>query len=414
MMLELDNLKPDREQIAHQQEQLALYRRRLAYQIQQQAQLGVIAPFSLVEDISKARDEIQRLKEQLRAWGVSIDDWPDDRSAQPSVAPMHASEQAGAGLAAMADLLGAPDVRMAVEGFRESFELVCLQIDRLSHHKDLHDLLHNLEFNCYNPIIRGARDFPSNALFLESLADYAAELQEIVNNLWEVIERGSLSASEQAWIYQIGQTSDLLRDAIEQTSKELLDRATFRIGRVLYIHPSRINERLKEAARDLPLTSLIKAMRAVQQHSMSTTPTSEKLDQLSRGIAALEQLNQGLILLIEEHDRWQEIDLELHRVDESLESHARELEWLWPDLSAGLTLLCQGRGDRWTEDLRQACNRLELALNEQKPTAIAVAFRSVRRQVGLCFFQADKRLKELCRTLRRVDGPLNSVISIVA
>jgi hypothetical protein len=89
---------PDREQIAHQQDQLVLYRRRLAYQVQQQAQLGVIAPFSLVEDISRARDEIRRSKELLRAWGETVDDRLDDEPSQQSVRPTPVFEQASVGL----------------------------------------------------------------------------------------------------------------------------------------------------------------------------------------------------------------------------------------------------------------------------------------------------------------------------
>src|SRR5690242_7070697 len=123
-MLESERRLPDQEQIAHQQEQLALYRRRLVYTIQQQAQLGVIAPFSLVEDIRTARDEIRRLKVLLRASGEVVDDQPDDEPSQLSVRPTPVFEQASVGLTIMADLLGAPDVRVAVEGFRESFELV--------------------------------------------------------------------------------------------------------------------------------------------------------------------------------------------------------------------------------------------------------------------------------------------------
>ena len=115
------------------------------------------------------------------------------------------------------------------------------------------------------PIMRGARDFPNNTLFLESLEDYAAELQQIINSLWEVAERAVFSTNEQAWIRQFSPTTELLRGAIEQSSKALLDRVTFQIGRVLYVHPTRINERLKETARELPLPKLIEAMVFVQQ-----------------------------------------------------------------------------------------------------------------------------------------------------
>jgi hypothetical protein len=413
-MSEPANATPDQEQLVSQQAQLALYRRRLAYNIQQQAQLGVIAPFALLEDIRTARIEIRRYKEFLRAAGMVVDDLPDDEQTQPSAMLAYAPAQAGAGLTAMADLLGAPDAQAAVAGFRNSFEIVCRQIDRLSHYKDLHDLLHDLQFNCYNPIVRGAKDFPNNLLFLESLADYAAELQQILNSLWEVLERAAFPTNEQAWIQQLDQASGLLREAIERADKQLLDRATFQIDRVLYLHPTKINERLKEAARDLQLASLIKAMDAVQRSSATAGPAPEKLEQLGRGITAIEQLDQGLARLIEEHDTWQEIDLELHRVDEDLDRQTQALEWLWPDLKVRLEPLCTGRVDRWTQDLRQTIERIERALAAQDAAAITAVFRALRRQVALCFFQADKMLKELCRTLRQVDGPLNSVMSIIA
>jgi hypothetical protein len=118
--------------------------------------------------------------------------------------------------------------------------------------------------------------------------------------------------------------------------------------------------------------------------------------------------------MIDEHDIWQEIELELHRVEEGLEQHLQELEWLWPDLKARLAPLYDGRSDRWTRELRQAGEKLERALATQSPITLAAAFRPFRRQAGLCFFQADKKLKELCRSLRRVDGPLNSVLRVIA
>jgi hypothetical protein len=239
---------PSQEEIDKQLKLLATYRRRLAHNVEQQAKLGIPVPFSLVEDIRETRAEIRRIKATLRGWEIAIEDLPDDMEA-PADSPTSASEQAGAGLTAMAELLVEPGVRAVMEGFRGSFEIVCQQIDRLSNYKDLHDLLHDLQFNCYNPIVRGARDFPNNALFLEGLVDYEAELQKIVNSLWEVVERATFLANEQAWIRQLGLAGELLGAAIDERSRTQLDRATFQIGRVLYVHPSRINERLKEAAR---------------------------------------------------------------------------------------------------------------------------------------------------------------------
>jgi biotin operon repressor len=242
---------PSPDDIADQQEILAAHRATLAEFLKQQALLGVAyAPPGIANGIRLSRDAIKQIKATLREWGVEVENHPDDE-ALPQAISASASEQASLGLRAMADLISAPDVRARVEAFQDSFGIACRQIDRLSNYKDLHDLLHDLQFNCYNPIMRGAKDFPDNALFLESLEDYTAELQQIINGLWEVAERAVFSTNEQAWIRQFSPTTQLLRSAIEQSSKVLLERATFQIGRVLFVHPTRINERLKETAREL-------------------------------------------------------------------------------------------------------------------------------------------------------------------
>ena len=405
---------PNPDDIADQLELLAAHRSTLAEFLKQQALLGMAyAPPGIANGIRFARNAIKQIKATLRDWGAEVEDLPDDDSLPPTTSAS-ASEQASRGLTAMADLISAPDVRASVEVFQDSFGIACRQIDRLSSYKDLHDLLHDLQFNCYNPIMRGARDFPDNTLFLESLEDYAAELQQIIHSLWEVAERSVFSTNEQAWIRQFSPTTELLRGAIEQSSKALLDRVTFQIGRVLYVHPTRINERLKETARELPLPKLIEAMVFVQQYPARSDLDTEKLRQVGQGVAALELLSRNLAQLIDEHDVWQEIELELQRIEEHVEQHLQELEWLWPDLKARFTPLCDGRNDRWTQELWQAGEKLERVLVTPTPTTVAAAFRPFRRQAGLCFFQADKKLKDLCRSLRRVDGPLNSVLRVLA
>jgi hypothetical protein len=403
---------PTQAEIDHQRNLLDTYRRSLAYHIEQLAQLGVIAPFSLVENIRTARTEIRRIKEILSNWNVPVEDKPDDDESIATPQPP-TSEQMSAGLVAMVDLLREPSVRGAVEGFRESFEILWRQIDRLATYKDLHDLLHDLQFNCYAPILRGAHDFPNNELFLESLSEYESELRQVVNSLWEIVGHATLSASEQFWIQQIDEAAKLLQSALEQSNKELLDRTTFQLGRALYIYPARINERLKETARDLPLHSLIKAMATVREQPPQADQASGKITQLIQGIDALSQIEQTLAQLIDEHDTWQEIDLELNRVEENLEQHLQELSWLWPDLKTRVAGLCEGRSDRWTQDLRQAEEKLNRTLTAYDRTTTVVAFRGYRRQISLCFFQADKKLKQLCRTLRQIDGPLNTVTSVM-
>lgn len=404
---------PDQRDISEQQSLLATHRRTLAHYLGQQAALGAAyAPPGVTHGIYEARDAIRRIKATLREWDAPAEDLPDDEA--PALgASATAGEQVGAGITAMLDLMSAPDVRAGLATFQEAFAEVCRRIDLLGSYKDLHDLLHELQFNCYGPITRGARRFPDDEFFRESLNDYEFELEKIRTNLWETIERADLPASERAWIRQIDQAAEWLRAAIAELGREQLDRALAQIGRVLYIHPTRINERLKEAARDLPLATLLQAMDAVERRSAARGLDPGKLRQVEQGGATLRQIGEDLDRLIAEHDTWQEVELELCQIEDHLEQNIKQLQWFWPDLKAKAEPLCGDASNRWMQEFLRASAQLDRALAGQDTNAIIAQFRSARSRAGLCFFQADKRLKELCAALRHIDGPLVAVMRMI-
>jgi hypothetical protein len=103
---------PSQEDVANQQELLAVYRRTLAQLLRQQAQIGELyAPPAINYGIDEARANIRRIKATLREWGVPVEDHPDDEPparAGASVPPTLAAPRArrtrrpimiGAGLA---------------------------------------------------------------------------------------------------------------------------------------------------------------------------------------------------------------------------------------------------------------------------------------------------------------------------
>ena len=78
---------PTEEDIAHQQELLAAHRRTLAQYLKQQALISeLFTPPAISHGIDEARANIQRVKSTLSAWGIPIEDLPDDQTP-PVVAP---------------------------------------------------------------------------------------------------------------------------------------------------------------------------------------------------------------------------------------------------------------------------------------------------------------------------------------
>jgi len=69
------------EEITEQQELLATHRRTLAHYLRQHAQLGSShVPPGIVHGIYEASREIQRIKSVLQAWGIPVEDHPDDEA----------------------------------------------------------------------------------------------------------------------------------------------------------------------------------------------------------------------------------------------------------------------------------------------------------------------------------------------
>lgn len=384
----------------------------LALLVQQQARFDAYyVPTHILLDIEQRRAHIRHIKSMLRHWALEVEDLPDD---EPPTPPISSADQASAALRTVAGLMSIPGVRADVMSFQESFATAWRQIDLLSTYKALHDLLHDLEFKCYRPMLIGTAAFPHNDLFRVSLELHESDLLEIIMSLGELADGPDFPTTERAMINQISQAAAVVREAIEQSSKDLLDRAIFLFERVLNVHPTRINERLKAAARGLPLDSLIGAMSTVRARLDLSRHEAAHVGQIGEGVTALRRIRDNLVRLIDEHDIWQMYDPELRQFEADPEQHIQQLAWLWQDLKPAVDGLCTNRSDRWTQDLRQASSRLERAIMARVAGTIAGPFHNFHSRYSLCFFRADKELKDQCFKLRLVDGPLQSVIGMLA
>jgi hypothetical protein len=323
------------------------------------------------------------------------------------------SLQVNEGLSALMELMQSPEVRAAVVTFRTDFEAACQQIDVLGDYKDLHDLLHTMQFHCYHPIVQESRRFPDDDLALDNLADYELTLGGIVGDLQEVAGRASLASFETAWVAELDQARQELDQALESLDEQLFKRSVWRMNRVLAIQPSQINTRLNEVARALRLPTLVSALTAVRDQLEQLELDAVKMDQFNAGVGALDGLNQRLAELIASHDQWQVIDLELRRIETAIRQDTMDLEMSWPSLRAMVAPQYQDRSEEWATSLAAAAQELDDALAQASPAKIQRYFWRYRRQAGDRFFRVDVDLKNLCEELRAVGDPLTSVMTMI-
>jgi hypothetical protein len=358
-----------------------------------------------------------------------------DTPPQPAVPPIAATEDGygqsvGEGLSALTTLIQvSPRVQEAALRFRADFQVACEQIDLLGDYKDIHDQLHSLQFHCYNCIVQETRRSTDDDLAWDTLVDYELTFQDIVGRLQDIsvqaapavalaapagMPRAALPSSETAWVDDLAQAHRELHGAIENADARQLKRAIRLINRVLTIQPSQINARLNTTARTLRLPALVQALGSIRDLLALPQLDAEKVRQFETGVTSLSVLNAALAALVDSHDKWQAIDLELRRIETTLDQDPAELELSWPDLKEMVEPLCADASLPWAAALLADGARLEAVLAAGDAGKIKQSFRRYRRQAGDRFYRVDVDLKRTCDDLRTIVAPLASVLRMIA
>jgi hypothetical protein len=324
------------------------------------------------------------------------------------------SAEAVGGLVALRELMQhSPDVRTAVIAFQSDFQVAHEQVDLLGDYKDLHDLLHRLQFHCFNGLVQAATRFPSDELSIDNLMDHAMTLEEIVRELKQAANRPTLPNQELMWIEELSITQDELQHTLDALDEKALKKVIWRLNRLLATQPARINTLLNLAARTLRLPALLSALTRVCDHVTSLDLESDKVLAFQSGLEALNVLAGGLSNLVEDHDRWQRLDVELRRIEASIDRDLLELEMSWPDVKPKAESLYGACTDGWAEALQKEGNALDEALLSNNPVKIRRFFRNYQRRATDRFFRVDVQLKALCGDLRLIGVPLASVLRMV-
>lgn len=373
--------------------------------------------------VTEGRRAVMNISGLGRAdWGIPViyTRTEDGRLFDPPVAhaPSTVAEitarSVGTGIQALEDLIQAgSDVRESVIAFRADFQAAARQIDILADYKDVHDQLHSLQFHCYNPIVIDMRRLPDDDLAWESIANYEVTLQGILRDLEQVTERNRLSASELSWVTDVRAAQADIAQAVETNDLGRLKKAIRLLNRVLTTQPTLINARLNTAARSLRLTSLVQGMSAMRDWLGNAGYDATRISQIELGVAGLTTLSASLADLVNDHDRWQIVDLDLRRIEQFIDQDITELELSWPDVRARVAPFYLESAESWGAALKNDADKLTSALEAADPTRVRQFFRRFRRQAGERFFRVDIELKRVCDELRLIGESLTSVLKVL-
>ena len=318
--------------------------------------------------------------------------------------------QAGAGIRTLNNLMQTDGRLLAITaGFTNDFQAACTQVDILADYKELHDLLHQVQFHCFEPISLESSRFPEESS-LDAIDSYRRNLGDILTQLNVLAGKQRLPGGDTAFILELSSAQQEVGQAVNSLEAAPLKKAIWRMKRLLSIQPVRINTRLIDTARALRLNSLLQALEQINHHLAGMELPAEQGSSFQNGLNALLQLSQSLELLLVEHDAWQAVDTELRRIEVLIEQDLVELEMSWPDIKQQAGKLFANPALPGAGALQSAAQNLDATLGSDMPLKTRRAFRSFRRESGSRFFQVDIDLRHLCDELRLIGEPLNALL----
>lgn len=187
-------IMPTQEEIDGQKQLIAYYRRTLAVYLQQQAQIGgAYIPPSVINGIHEARENIYRIKNTLKEWGVFIEDHLDDEQTQ--LHPENKHDQGNIGFIDIPIVIVTMTYEEAIELTKEiifsnaKMPIASDDIEKLRSFKDLL-LKHNIvDFSSYYKEIREMWNpfFQSKAIY-----EIVFEIFDVVNHRRELLDLSAI------------------------------------------------------------------------------------------------------------------------------------------------------------------------------------------------------------------------------
>jgi hypothetical protein len=343
---------------------------------------------------------------------------------------------ANQGFLSLAELIRQPGVRDRVVRFQVDFRNVSGQIEVLRCYKLLHDGLHTVEFRCHLVLVPEVRKVAErrrrlvaevtdpevlaaelrelrNLVVWYQLDNAEIELREAIDALAEVKGMRQLPDRETAWIAILEQAWQALDAARGSKDIEPLNQGCNLLGEVIRKCPRRINDRLIQAAYDLRLNNFVQVLESIHGGLAQTGLDPRPVGSLGNGVEALRSLDRAFSQLVEEHNQWQEVDLDLRYIDEQRLDRTI-IELIWPAVKGRVASLC---GDNAVTDQRmqEDADGFDKALSQSNPSPseIEQCFGRYRRQAAVQFFHVDKVFRQLLTELIKVAGPLSAVLEAI-
>lgn len=367
-------------------------------------------PANPLSGLSKFRREMEMVKICQQIASSLKPDTCFDKITADSKEISSSGALAKEGIETLIGLLDNPEARANILKFKSVFGVSCEQIEILGFYKKLHDLLHTLQIKCYNyliSVIRMINNDPDDFSVWDNLYKFEDTINEIITGLSEAAENDQMAPSV-PWINLLTENLQVLSAAVSSNSVEEITTAIRPIQKILSIEPVRLNDRLIGAARALPLPALKTALTEVQDIA-NNSGNEEQANVLKEGVEAFNNLDFNLRSLRNEHDVWQNIDIEIKRIEGTITRDLCDLRETWDYIKELLEKIIHNDIGKLFELIKEVVEKLDKSLLTDDARLIRQNFQQFRSRAVQRFYDVDLNLNALCENLREVGKPLTTV-----
>ena len=339
----------------------------------------------------------------------------DDSSKeiQPKFAQSHslvteAHGRAFESLAQLSRLMETPEVIEELSSFRSINQSLMERVEILASYKEMHDLLHQLEFTFYEPLKQEIRRVSHEGEFPEYLLRLEVNLQFIIDKAQEITQR-PLFRSNERLITALMRARTLLLSAIHNADTQVLMQSAHVLDQVISVEPYKINALIVATFHDMQIHPLVAGLEKLHSALAGQDKTSELANGLAVIIDRLKEFTGMLDKLIWQHDELQQVDATLRLIEASPDDIFSELEVFRPQISRATERLYNSAQTAWGQSLKAAGDELQAALDNGE-AQVQIRLHRYRHLVSLAFYRVDFELLTICNDLRSTLGTLQQLV----
>jgi hypothetical protein len=354
-------------------------------------------------------------------WGIPIVYTRSSLESGPLAAP--SGERVARGFDALSQILGDPDAYAvaAAVASRGTMREVRRQLADLTEYKNLHDLLHQLA-DAYALIADDAAGLAEQERRWFKLARNEPAVYGLAGAILELALRANTLRGQIGRITRLDRARATLRGAVAARDPARVSSALELFQSVLEVEPGRINDRLVELARVLPLRRLADDLLEIWQRrpQRASAELGRRFAEFRQGLDELSRLGASLDNLIEAHRQLQDLEIEIQRFDSDLTSDParfqQQLASAWEDyLREQSQQACAIASLHNRAELSEAGAVMDSALPGRDAYVISTAFARYRALLNQIFSRTDADILTICnRDLADIGQKIDLMLGLIA